>query len=393
MWFLKRGLRAFFLLDGVSLRRNVLPFTMRVENLFLVAGGLRNYSIIHKKMDIKSAIQYVVDGFDLSEPQMISVMNKILDGQVTDSQIGSFLTALSIKGESVHEIVGAAKVVRSKVPSFELAANIDGGPVFMDILSAGAAGTGSFTVAISTAFVVSASGVPIITNGYREALLQDTAVDVLEALGLDISLSIDFIEKCMKGVGVAFFPSFLSCAVIRQLIKPCREIAIRTIFDILELLVNPAGATTFFLGVVDKRLTGILAEVLMRLGERRCLVAWGEGNVGGMTLSGTSRVADGFDGKLRCYTIAPEDVGLERSTMKLVRGTGTIEAAEQVRRVLRGGRGAELDMVLLNSGAVLLAAGKVESLKEGVITARKIVESSAACNKLTELAAFCKVQK
>jgi len=345
-------------------------------------------------MNIKSAIQRVVGGTDLSETEMVSVMNEIMGGQATDAQIGSFITALRMKGESVHEIVGAVKVMRDKVTFIDSGVDTGAGEILMDVVGTGGDGANTFNVSTTTAFVVSAAGIPVAKHGNRAVSSKCGSADVLEALGVDLSLPADVISKCVKDVGIGFLFAPMLHGAMKHAIRPRREMGIRTVFNVLGPLTNPAGANTLLVGVFAKELTSVLAEVLMRLGERRCLVVWGEGNMDEMTISGTSYVADGFNGKVKNYIVAPEDVGLERADVETVRGADTAEeSAKQVRSVLRGEKGPKLDMVLLNSGAALLAAGKVESIKDGVAAARKIVESGAAIEKLEALVAFCKAQK
>lgn len=344
-------------------------------------------------MDIKKAIQTVVTGKDLNETEMVAVMNQIMTGKATEAQIGSFITALRMKGEAVHEIVGAARGMRDKVTSIDSGVDTSIGDILMDVVGTGGDSANTFNVSTTTSFVVAAAGVPIAKHGNRAVSSKCGSADVLEALGIDISFPAETISKCVQEVGIGFLFAPMLHGAMKHAIAPRREMGIRTIFNVLGPLTNPAGANTLLIGVFDKDLTAVLAEVLMRLGEKRCLVVWGEGNMDEMTISGTSYVADGFNGKIRSYSVSPEDVGLERAAIETVRGADTAEeSAEQVRSVLRGDKGPKLDMVLLNAGAALLAAGKADSVKDGVVLAREIVESGAAFARLEALVEFCKNQ-
>ncbi len=344
-------------------------------------------------MDIKKAIQTVVTGKDLNETEMVSVMNQIMTGDATAAQIGSFITALRMKGEAVHEIVGAVRVMRDKVTFIDSGVDTSAGDILMDVVGTGGDGANTFNVSTTTSFVVAAAGIPIAKHGNRAVSSKCGSADVLEALGVDLSFPAQTISKCVKEVGIGFLFAPMLHGAMKHAIGPRREMGIRTIFNVLGPLTNPAGANTLLIGVFDKELTAVLAEVLMRLGEKRCLVVWGEGNMDEMTISGTSYVADGFNGKVKSYSVSPEDVGLERAGLETIRGADTAEeSAEQVRSVLRGVKGPKLDMVLLNAGAALLAAGKADSIKDGVVLAREIVESGAAIAKLDALVEFCKNQ-
>ena len=340
-------------------------------------------------MNIKQAIGRVVTRQDLTETEMISVMNDIMGGNATDAQIGSFITALRMKGESIDEIVGAVRVMREKATFIDSGVDTAAGEILMDIVGTGGDGSGTFNVSTTTAFVVAAAGVPVAKHGNRAVSSNCGSADVLEALGVDLSLPAEAVSTCVRSVGIGFLFAPMLHGAMKYAIGPRREIGIRSIFNILGPMTNPAGANVQLTGVFAKELTTILAEVLVRLGMRRTLVVWGEGNMDELTVTGTSHVADGFAGKVTNYTIEPEDVGLSRASISDIRGGANVaEAAEQVRSVLKGEAGARLDMVLLNAGASLLAAGKADSLQAGVTQAREIVTSGAAFKKLEQLVSF-----
>lgn len=340
-------------------------------------------------MNIKQAIGRVVTSQNLTETEMISVMNDIMGGNATDAQIGSFITALRMKGETIDEIVGAVRVMREKATFIDSGVDTGAGEILMDIVGTGGDGSGTFNVSTTTAFVVAAGGVPVAKHGNRAVSSNCGSADVLEALGVDLSLSAEAVSSCVRSIGIGFLFAPMLHGAMKYAIGPRREIGIRSIFNILGPMTNPAGANVQLTGVFAKELTTILAEVLVRLGMRRTLVVWGEGNMDELTVTGVSHVADGCDGKVTNYTIEPEDVGLSRASIADIQGGASVaEAADQVRSVLKGEQGAKLDMVLLNAGASLLAAGKVESLVDGVNQAREIVNSGAALQKLEQLVSF-----
>lgn len=340
-------------------------------------------------MDIREAIRRVVDRSDLSEQEMQDVMNEIMEGEATTAQIGSFITALRMKGETIDEIVGAVRVMRQKATFVNTGVNTSAGDILMDIVGTGGDGSGTFNVSTTTSFVVAAAGIPVAKHGNRAVSSNCGSADVLEALGVDLSMPADKVAECVKTVGIGFLFAPMLHGAMKHAIGPRREIGIRTIFNILGPMTNPAGANVQLTGVFDRDLTKTLAEVLVRLGMKRTLVVWGEGNLDEMTITGTTHIADGRDGKVTTYTVNPEDLGLQRASLDQIRGGSTAEeAADQVREVLGGAPGPKLDMVLLNSSGALLAAGKVKDLLEGVAAAREIIQSGKALDKLQQLVAF-----
>lgn len=339
---------------------------------------------------IKEAIALVVTSKDLDEQQMTAVMQEIMSGEATDAQIGSFITGLRMKGETIDEIVGAVRVMREKATFVDTGVDTASGDILMDIVGTGGDGSGTFNVSTTTAFVVAGAGIPVAKHGNRAVSSSCGSADVLEALGVDLSMPADKVAECVRTVGIGFLFAPMLHGAMKYAIGPRREMGIRTIFNILGPMTNPAGANVQLTGVFDKGLTKIIAEVLGRLGMKRTLVVWGEGNMDEMTITGTSHVADAHDGKVDTYTVEPEGVGLSRATIADIKGGETIEeSAAQVREVLGNTPGARLDMVLLNGGAALMAAGKAPDLKAGVAMAREIIASGAALEKLDKLVAFC----
>ncbi len=338
---------------------------------------------------IKEAIAKVVALGHLSEAEMIGVMQEIMGGEATPAQIGSFITALRMKGETIDEIVGAVKVMREKATFIDTGVNTAGGEVLMDIVGTGGDGSGSFNVSTTTSFVVAAAGVPVAKHGNRAVSSHCGSADVLEALGVDLSMSPMKVSACVREVGIGFLFAPMLHGAMKYAIGPRREIGIRTLFNILGPMTNPAGANVQLIGVFAKELTTTIAEVLVRLGMKRAVIVWGEGNLDEMTITGATHIADGHNGKVKTSILHPEEVGLTTADMTAIKGGATAtESATQVRSVLGGEPGAKLDMVLLNAGTALMAAGKADSIIAGIGLAREVIHSGAALAKLEQLVKF-----
>ncbi|MGD9949355.1 MAG: anthranilate phosphoribosyltransferase [Desulfobulbus sp.] len=338
---------------------------------------------------IKEAIAKVVALEHLTEAETIGVMQEIMSGEATPAQIGSFITALRMKGETIDEIVGAVKVMREKATFIDTGIDTASGEVLMDIVGTGGDGSGSFNVSTTTSFVVAAAGVPVAKHGNRAVSSHCGAADVLEALGVDLSMPTEKVSACVREVGIGFLFAPMLHGAMKYAIGPRREIGIRTLFNILGPMTNPAGANVQLTGVFAKELTTTIAEVLVRLGMKRAVIVWGEGNVDEMTITGATHIADGHGGKVNTSILHPEQVGLTTADFAAIKGGKTaIESAAQVRAVLGGESGAKLDMVLLNAGTALMAAGKADSIVAGIELAREVIASGAALAKLDQLIQF-----
>jgi anthranilate phosphoribosyltransferase len=340
---------------------------------------------------IREAIGKVVSGMDLGEQEMVAVMDEIMSGGATEAQIGSFITALRMKGETVDEIAGAAVVMRKKATRIDTGVAVAAGEVLVDTCGTGGDASGTFNVSTAAAFVVAGSGLPVAKHGNRSVSSHCGSADVLEALGVDLNMAPERIGQCVREVGIGFLFAPLLHGAMKYAIGPRREIGIRTIFNVLGPLTNPAGANIQVLGVYDPSLCEKLAGVLGRLGAKRALVVCGEGNLDELTVTGATRIADLQGGRVTTYTVLPEDVGLARATLAELAGGETAAAsAAQLQDILRGIPGPRLDMVLLNAGAALMAAGKSPELAAGVDLARQVVESGAAMSRLEALVTFCR---
>ena len=339
---------------------------------------------------IRVAIAQLVTGQHLDEAQMSAVMAEIMSGQATDAQIGSFITALRMKGETIDEITGAARMMREKAAVVNTGIDTTSG-LLMDIVGTGGDGSGTFNVSTTTAFIVAGAGVPVAKHGNRAMSSACGSADVLEALGADLTMPPERMAECVRRVGIGFLFAPMLHGAMKYAVGPRRELGIRTIFNILGPLTNPARPNVQLTGVFAKELLAPIAEALIRLGMQRALVVWGEGGMDELTVTGTSHLVDARGGRVERYAVEPEQVGLRRADLAAIKGAKTAaESAEQVRSVLEGAHGAKLDMALLNAGAALMAAGKAADLRAGVDLARSVVASGAALRKLEDFAAFCR---
>lgn len=338
---------------------------------------------------IKQAIGKVVEKQDLSEREMNKVMGEIMSGEATPAQIGAFITAMRMKGETIDEIVGATRAMRDKALFVDTGVQTHKGEVLLDIVGTGGDCSGSFNVSTTSSFVIAAAGVPVAKHGNRAVSSRCGSADVIEALGVNLSLPPEKVAESVANLGIGFLFAPLMHGAMKYSIVPRRDIGIRTIFNILGPMTNPAGANVQLSGVFSPSLTKVLAEVLLRLGMRRVLIVWGEGGLDEMTVTGATHIADAHDGQVHESILQPEDVGLKRATMAEIKGGATAaESADQVRTVLRGEPGAKLDMVLLNAGAALMAADKAADIPGGIALAREVIRSGAALAKLDALVQF-----
>ncbi len=340
-------------------------------------------------MNIKEAIAKVVQREDLSENEMVDVMNEIMGGIATDAQIGSFITALRMKGETVEEITGAVRVMRDKATVISSGVDVDSGGILVDTCGTGGDGSGTFNVSTTSAFVVAGAGIAVAKHGNRSISSNCGSADVLEAAGVALDISSDKVGECIKKVGIGFLFAPALHGAMKHAIGPRKEMGIRSIFNILGPLTNPAGANVQVLGVFSGDLTEPLARVLAKLGSKRALVVHGEGNLDELTVTGSTRVSELHNGEVATYSVNPADFGLAKATLQDLQGGVDAEAsAEQMRGVLSGEKGAKRDMVLLNSGAALMAAGYSDDLQAGIAAAAEIIDSGRAIAKLDQLIAF-----
>jgi anthranilate phosphoribosyltransferase len=345
---------------------------------------------------IKQAIARVVEGENLSEADMIEVMNLIMGGEATSAQIGAFIVALRMKGETVDEITGAARVMRDHATPVRVGKvldidreeiNLDQETMsaVLDTCGTGGSGTKSFNISTTVAFVVAACGVKVAKHGNRSVSSLCGSADVLEALGVNLDVSAQTVEHCIAETGIGFLVAPALHGAMRYAIGPRREIGIRTIFNILGPLTNPAGADRQVLGVYKDDLVPTLAEVLCRLGCRRGFVVHGLDGMDEVTLTAGTRVADIDDGVFQLKTITPEDFGLKRCRLEDLTGGDARCNAELVRAILRGDKGPRRDIVLLNGAFALVAAGMADSIGKGLCMAAAAIDEGRAMEKLNAL--------
>jgi len=333
---------------------------------------------------IKDAIEAVVAGRDLTEGQAGQAMTEIMDGTATPAQFGSFVTALRLKGETPEEIAGMARVMRER--SLHVNAT---GPL-VDTCGTGGDASGSFNISTTSAFVVAGAGVKVAKHGNRAMSSGSGSADVLEALGAKIDLGPESVERCLAETGFGFMFAQRFHPSMKFAAGPRREIGIRTVFNILGPLTNPAGALSQLIGVADLAVAPKMAEVLRLLGSQRALVVHGAGGLDEITLAGDTRVWELSGGQVREYTVTPEELGLSRINTDTIRVDGPDESAAVLRAVLSGTPGPARDVVLANAGAALYAADKAASLPEGVAIAARSIDKGAAGSVLEQFVELSK---
>jgi anthranilate phosphoribosyltransferase len=329
---------------------------------------------------IREAIAMVLDGSDLSAEQAAAVMDAIMSGGATDAQIGAFLVALRVKGETVEEITGCAKVMREKAT--HIAAPF---PDVIDTCGTGGDAFGTFNISTATAIVAAGAGCRVAKHGNRSVSSASGSADVLKALGVNIEAGTDVVERCIAEAGIGFLFAPLLHGAMKYAIGPRREMGVRTIFNILGPLTNPAFARRQVLGVYDAALVEPLANVLKNLGSVRCLVVHGDDGLDELTTTTTSRVAELRDGEVTCRAVEPEDLGIARASLDDLTVADARDSAAAVRAVLAGEAGPRRDIVLLNAAAALVAGGKADDLAQGMRLAARAVDSGAAAGVLDKL--------
>ncbi len=332
---------------------------------------------------ITQGISKVVSGVDLTRDEIRSIIRQIMDGVATPAQIGAFLTGLRMKGETPEEIAGAAEVMREKALKIPVSLKQD--EVLVDTCGTGGDGAGTFNVSTTVAFVVAGAGVKVAKHGNRSVSSKSGSADVLEALGVNLSLSPEMVAKAIEDIGIGFLFAPSLHPAMKHAIGPRREIGIRTIFNILGPLTNPAGANVQVLGVYEKELIEPVANVLGILGAKRAWIVHGEGGLDELSLLGTTSVAQWDGTKVTSFTITPKDAGLSPCRPEELSGGTPEENALIVREILSGKKGPKTDMVLLNAAAALYLAGRGKDLLEAIEVAKNAIESGAALEKLESL--------
>jgi anthranilate phosphoribosyltransferase len=328
---------------------------------------------------IKESINSLVQGIDLSDSEMSECMNEIMEGKATEAQIGAFLTALRVKGETVDEITAAARIMREK------ASHIKAPEGTLDTCGTGGDMSHTFNISTTVALVVSACEVPVAKHGNRSVSSRSGSADVLEALGINIQLEPAGVEKCLAETGFGFLFAPLFHPAMKYAIGPRREMGIRTIFNVLGPITNPAGARRQIVGVFTDRFTEPLAQVLGNLGSEDVMVVHGEDGLDEITITNGTRVSRFRDGKLETLIYSPEDFGFSRHPREAILGGERDDNAKITTDILNGEKGPKREIVLMNSAAALVVAGKTEDLKEAVALAAEAIDSKKAIQKLEEV--------
>lgn len=341
-------------------------------------------------MDMKAAIAKVVEKQDLSTDEMQQVMRAIMTGEASPAQIGGFLAALRMKGETINEITGAAQVMRDLSTKVEV--NSD---YLVDTCGTGGDGANLFNVSTASAFVVAAAGGHVAKHGNRSVSSSTGSADVLEAAGLNLGLSAEQVARCIEEIGVGFMFAPAHHGAMKHAIGPRKDMAIRTVFNMLGPMTNPAGVKHQIIGVFAKNLCRPIAEVLKRLGSEHVLVVHAEEGLDEISLAGSTHIAELKNDEVNEFSVRPEDLGLQTQNLDGL----SVCSAEESLALIKAALGKEAtdraikarDMISINAGAAIYVAGLASSLNEGVEMAGDAIGSGLALAKMAELASFTRV--
>ncbi|HWR35947.1 MAG TPA: anthranilate phosphoribosyltransferase [Clostridia bacterium] len=330
----------------------------------------------------------------LSRDESRQVMSEVLRGEATDAQIAALLVALHMKGETVEEIVGFAEAIRGAATPLPLpqasALDVSGTErdALVDTCGTGGDASGTFNISTATALTVAGCGVRVAKHGNRSVTSKCGSADVVEALGVNISLPPARVAACLEQVGIAFLFAPAMHSAMKYVQPARRELRLRTVFNLLGPLTNPAQASAQVVGVYSEELVEKLAEALCMLGLRRALVVHGRDGLDEITISAPTKIAEVRNGRVRTYEVTPEDFGLRRASFDDIVGGDAITNAHIIREILSGTHSARRDVVILNAAAALVAAGRFDSIHEAVPEAARSLDSGAAREKLEQLVAF-----
>ncbi|MFC1963949.1 anthranilate phosphoribosyltransferase [Chloroflexota bacterium] len=331
---------------------------------------------------IKEAISKLIEGHSLTTEEASAVMEEIMQGEATPAQFGAFVTALRIKGETVNEIVGLAKTMRAKAVPVTVSEPV------VDTCGTGGDGAQTFNISTAAAFVAAAAGLKVAKHGNRAMSSRCGSADVLEALGVKIDLGAEGVQRCLEEVGIGFMFAPVFHPAMKYAGAPRREIGIRTVFNILGPLTNPAGAKAQVLGVFADSLVEKMAQVLQGLGCEHALVVHGEDGLDEITVTQKTLVAELKGGRVKSYFLSPEELGLPHSKLSSLKGSTAVKNAATLRQILSGAPGPKADAVIANAAAVLVAGEQTKTIQEGVTMAIEAVTRGAALAKLEHLIKF-----
>ena len=329
-------------------------------------------------MNINEAIKAVISRQNLNESEMHDVMSSIMTGQTTDAQIGAFLVGLSMKGETIEEITASAKVMRALATSVKLSSD----EFLVDTCGTGGDGLGLFNISTASAFVVAAAGGKVAKHGNRSISSKSGSADVLEAAGINLSLNPELISQCIEEIGVGFMFAPAHHSAMKHAIGPRKELAIRTIFNVLGPLTNPAKAPNQIMGVFDKNLVEPIANVLKGLNSRHVMVVHSEDGLDEFSIANKTYVAELKDNKISTYTVHPHDFGLEEGSLDSIQAENAEQSLALIHEAFSGKQGVARDIIALNAGAAIYVSGLVNSLEEGITKANQILSDGSAQDKL-----------
>ncbi len=331
-------------------------------------------------MDIQKAIAKLADHAHLTEKESEAVLIQIMDGQASPAQIAAFLMGLRMKGETVEEISGAVRAMRNKATTIRT-----GRGTLIDTCGTGGDGLNTFNISTTAAFVVAAAGLTVAKHGNRSISSRSGSADVLMALGVNIDTSVAKTTECIQEVGIGFLFAPLFHGAMKHCAVPRKEMGIRTILNILGPLSNPAGATLQVVGVYDGALTELLAKVLIHLGAQHCFIVHGMDGLDEITLTTRTQVAEGKAGRVSSYFLDPSDFGLQTVPIRALQGGSADDNALITRKILKGEKGPQRDIVCLNAAAALIAGGKAKGWQDGFQMAGQLIDTGAAMEKLEQL--------
>ena len=329
---------------------------------------------------IQQAISKAIEGVSLTEAEAMEAMEGIMSGDATPAQIGAFLVAFRLKGETIEEVTGFARVMRAKATRIDCRAY----PI-VDTCGTGGDGKHTFNISTAAAFVAAAAGAFIAKHGGRAASSKAGSADVLTALGVNIETPPQQVSACIDEIGIGFMFAPALHSAMRFASGPRRELGVRTVLNLLGPLTNPAGTTAQVMGVYDGSVVRTAAHVLNNLGAERAFVVHSADGLDEITTTASTRVAEVRDGSVRTYDVAPEDFGLPRASIEDLKGGEADENAEIIRSLLEGEKGPRRDIVLLNAAAAIVAGGRAEDFNEGIARAAQAIDSGAAREKLDAL--------
>jgi len=333
-----------------------------------------------EEISIQQAIAKVVEGNALQADEMVQTMRKIMSGECTDAQIGGLLVALRVKGETVEEIAAAAEVMR------ELASGVTCQTTdLVDIVGTGGDGTSTFNVSTCSSLVAAAAGIKVAKHGNRAVSSSSGAADLLEAAGVKIDLDAEQVAKCVDTVGLGFMFAPKHHGAMRHAIGPRKDLGMRTIFNVLGPLTNPASAPKQLIGVYSDHLVVPIAEVLAKLGSQRAMVVHAKDGMDEISIGAATNVAELRDGKVTSYVIEPSKFAMKNTDTEQIKVDSAAESLAMVRQVLSNEAGPARDIVALNSGAAIYIAGIADSHEKGVEKALELIADGSAASKLDEL--------